>query len=58
MTWTRSSYCADNACVEVAAIGEVIAVRDPKDLDRPFLQFSRDEWTAFLDGVAAGDFPR
>jgi hypothetical protein len=58
MTWTRSSYCADNACVEAAAIGDVIAVRDAKDLDRPFLQFSRDEWAAFLDGVAAGDFQR
>jgi hypothetical protein len=55
-TWTRSSYCADNACIEVAAIGDVIAVRDAKNVERPFLRFSREAWTAFLDGVAAGDF--
>ena len=51
--WERSSFCATGACVEVAAIGDGIAVRDSKNLDKPALQFSRADWHDFLDRVAA-----
>jgi len=54
--WVRSRFCESGACVEVAVSGETIMVRDSKNVDQPVLRFTRAEWTAFLDGVAAGDF--
>jgi hypothetical protein len=55
--WTKSTFCADRACVEVARIGEdKIALRDGKNLDQPYLTFSTQDWTSFLDGVASGQF--
>ena len=51
--WERSSFCATGACVEVAAIGDDIAVRDSKNLDQPALYFSREDWNNFLDRIAA-----
>lgn len=55
----RSTFCGGGGCVEVAApsIDEFI-VRDAKDLrpDAPVLRFNHAEWTAFLSGVAAGEF--
>jgi Domain of unknown function (DUF397) len=54
--WRKSSFCDSGACVEVAAIDEVIAVRDAKAPNGTVLQFTRPEWRAFVDGVRAGDF--
>jgi Domain of unknown function (DUF397) len=55
--WTKSTFCADKACVEVALVSrDIIAVRDGKNVHQPHLRFSREEWTSFLDGVASGDF--
>jgi hypothetical protein len=54
--WRRAGQCASNGCVEVAQIGENIVVRDTKDLAGPTLRYSRDEWTAFVAAVKAGEF--
>jgi Domain of unknown function (DUF397) len=54
--WRRSSRCANNACVEVAKIGEAYLVRNSKDPQGAVLSFSEGEWKAFAAGVAAGDF--
>ena len=54
--WTRSSYCADTACVEVAPWDGGVAIRDGKNRHQPALQFTHAEWNAFLDAVNAGDF--
>lgn len=49
--WRRSSKSTFNGnCVEVAAIGASIFVRDSKDLG-PMMQFSPNHWTAFIDYV-------
>ncbi len=42
-------------CVEVAHF-EGVAVRDSKDPEGPVLWYTRDEWTAFVMGVKAGEF--
>lgn len=52
----RSSFCAKDACVEVASIDAGILVRDGKDRSVPVLRFSGPAWTAFLGGLVAGDF--
>lgn len=54
--WTRSSFCADNACVETAEWNGEILVRDSKNVGQQFLQFSKAEWGAFTDAVSAGEF--
>jgi Domain of unknown function (DUF397) len=55
--WTKSSFCADKSCIEVARIDrDVIAVRDGKNAGGSDLRFSAGEWHSFLDGVAAGEF--
>lgn len=54
--WRRGSRCASGSCVEVAQIGEQIAVRDSKSLDSSVLTYSREEWQTFVDGVKAGEF--
>jgi Domain of unknown function (DUF397) len=69
--WRKSSFSGDNGgnCVEIAELeqvihgpdhkaghGRLIAVRDSKDPDGPKLFFTLAEWTAFLQGVHAGEF--
>jgi len=55
LSWSRSSRCADSACVEVAWSGGEVLVRDSKDPDGPVLRFSRGEWAAFVAGVRRGE---
>ncbi|HCT75376.1 MAG TPA: DUF397 domain-containing protein [Micromonosporaceae bacterium] len=52
---TRSGAYGDN-CVEVAFVGEAIAVRDSKDTSGPILVFTQGEWDAFVGGAKDGEF--
>jgi uncharacterized protein DUF397 len=52
---TRSGSFTDN-CVEVAFIGDAIAVRDAKNPAGPVLLFTTAEWDAFVDGAKGGEF--
>ena len=53
--WKKSSYSGGNgSCVEVADLGEHVAVRDSKDRNGPKLVFSREVWEGFLQDVKAG----
>ncbi len=55
--WVKSTRSGSGGqCCEVRNRGEVIDVRDSKDTSGPFLTFTRDEWTAFVDGVKKGEF--
>jgi hypothetical protein len=60
LTWRKSSYSngAGGMCVEVATVGDGVAVRDSKDPWGPLLAFSAAEWDAFLAGARAGEFDR
>jgi Domain of unknown function (DUF397) len=55
-TWRMSSFTDGMNCVEVADLGEQIAVRQSKDPDGPVLHFTRGEMLAFLRGAKAGEF--
>lgn len=56
-TWRTSSYSGTNGqCVEVAVVGNRIAVRDSKDRSGPVLVFTQSEWRAFLAGARDGEF--
>jgi hypothetical protein len=52
---SRSSAACDN-CVEVAFVGDAIAVRDSKKPDGPTLIFTTAEWDAFVGGAKDGEF--
>jgi hypothetical protein len=57
--YRKSTYSgADNPnCVEVAFVGDHVAVRDSKNRTTDaVLYFTHDEWRAFLAGAHAGDF--
>jgi hypothetical protein len=57
--WEVSSRCGGNgSCVEVARLRSgAVAIRDGKlGQFGPVLEFSPQEWAAFLSGVKAGEF--
>ena len=54
--WRRSSRCSTGGCVEVALVGDTVLVRDSKLDGSPILQFDRNEWHDFRQGILAGDF--
>jgi hypothetical protein len=55
--WRKSSFSGQHQCVEVANLstGEV-AVRHSRQPAGPALVFTKDEWSAFLQGAAHGEF--
>jgi hypothetical protein len=55
LNWTRSSHCADSACVEVASCDDEVLVRSSKHAGGPVLRFTVDEWAAFVAGVRDGE---
>jgi len=54
--WQKSTRCGSNACVEVAKVDNEYLVRDSKNPEAAPLTFTADEWTAFVEGVSAGEF--
>jgi hypothetical protein len=53
--WQKSSHSGHNACVEVAFVGQKVAVRNSMDPNGPVLVFSSAEWQAFVNGVCDGE---
>ena len=55
--WIKSRKSSGSGqCVQVAKVGDKIAVRDSKNPDGPVLVFTAGEWDAFTEGVRDGDF--
>jgi hypothetical protein len=56
--WIKSSLSyANGNCVEVADQPEgTIGVRNSREREGPVLNFTVDEWQAFLGGVRNGEF--
>jgi hypothetical protein len=58
--WAKSSLSMANGnCVEVAGLsGDLVWIRDSKNIKGPVLRFTPAEWDAFLGGVLNGEFNR
>lgn len=58
LVWRKARASQSNGnCVEVAPLtGGGVAVRDSKDPEGPILRFTAAEWSAFTEGMAAGEF--
>ena len=56
--WRKSSFSNPNGnqCVEVAVSTNAVALRDSKNPNGPTLVFNQAEWSAFVAGVAVGEF--
>ena len=54
--WRRSTRCGESGqCVEVADLGDAVAMRDAADPDGPVLSFTRSSWTAFVADLVRGE---
>jgi Domain of unknown function (DUF397) len=56
-SWRRSSACAHSGCVEVQFDRAVIRVRSSRRPEQ-IVDFTADEWDAFVLGAMAGEFSR
>jgi hypothetical protein len=58
LAWRKASASTTNgSCVELAPLPDGgVAVRDSKDPAGPSLRFTPAEWSAFANGMAAGEF--
>lgn len=56
--WRKSSRSSgEGQCVEVARVDDTIGVRDTKLGEAsPVLEFTPDEWRAFIAGMKDGEF--
>lgn len=57
LAWRKArSSMGGGACVELAPVGGLVAIRDSKDPFGPVLRYTAAEWNAFLDGAKKGEF--
>jgi hypothetical protein len=58
--WRKSSRSPDGppGCLEWAAVGPRVGVRDSNDPDGAVLVFERRAWTDFIAAVKLGEFDR
>jgi len=55
--WRKARLSTGNgACVELAPVDGMVAIRDSKDPEGPILRYTTAEWHAFLDGAKKGEF--
>jgi Domain of unknown function (DUF397) len=57
LAWRKArSSVGNGACVEIAPMDGLVAVRDSKDPRGPILTYTTAEWRAFLGGAKKGKF--
>ena len=54
--WVRSTRCETSSCVEVAFHEGEVIVRESGRVLRPSLNFTPQEWGAFIAGAKQGEF--
>jgi hypothetical protein len=54
--WRRSSSCESGACVEIASLGQSIAIRNSESPEGPVLTCTSQQWEVFVAAVQDGAF--
>ena len=56
--WYKSSHSGNGggSCVEVKVTASSVLVRNTRDRSGPVLEFTEDEWRAFIAGAHDGEF--
>jgi hypothetical protein len=54
--WRIAKMSSTANCVQVKSDNDMIVVGNSRFPDGPFLSYTKDEWTAFLDGAKKGEF--
>lgn len=54
--WRIAKMSGDSNCVQVRSDDDMIVIGNSRFPDGPFLSYTKDEWTAFLDGAKKGEF--
>jgi hypothetical protein len=54
--WRKSTWSGPDGCIEVAFVEGRVAIRDSKDRSGPVLQFTAQEWEAFVGATRNGEF--
>ncbi|MEN3536079.1 DUF397 domain-containing protein [Microbispora sp. ZYX-F-249] len=54
LEWRSASRCGGGNCVQVALIGDRVALRDSKHPDHGMIVCSRQEWRDFVAAIKAG----
>ncbi len=52
----KLSSMTHKCCCVAVRVGDMIDLRDTKNPMGPTLSFNKDEWSAFINGVKAGEF--
>ena len=56
-SWRKSTRSGSNGqCVEARRVGDVVQLRDSKNVAGPVLSFTLAEWAAFTTGVKGDEF--
>jgi hypothetical protein len=56
LPWRKATGSGGGNCVEVAPVGDHIAVRHSRHPDAELILYSEAEFAAFLDGAKDGEF--
>jgi len=56
LAWRKSRKSQQADCVEVARLGGTVFVRDSKDRTGPRLQFTSEQWKAFVGKIPGAAF--
>lgn len=56
LEWKKSSLSNSIGCLEFAADGHSVLIRDSKHRGGPILSFSPLEWRDFVNGARRGEF--
>lgn len=56
LEWRVSSFTDNGTCVEVAGTPDAVFIRNSNARDAGTVAFTRDEFSAWLNGCKAGEF--
>jgi Domain of unknown function (DUF397) len=55
--WRKATYSTGNgACVEVASLGGILAIRDSQDKGGPIMVCGRPAWQSFVSAIRATEW--